>query len=75
MRFLLSAAITVLIAVGATAAVQARDAASFDRVQLAQMDSPGDGLDGRTAIRQGNARSYRMRRARHHRVRHQRRHR
>lgn len=39
-------------------------------VRMAQMDSPGDGLDGRTAVREGNARPYRRGGMRHRRMNH-----
>ncbi len=39
-------------------------------VRMAQMDSPGDGLDGRTAVREGNARPYRRGGIRHRRINH-----
>lgn len=74
-KFLSTAALAAILTGGAIASAQAEGLLSSGRIQLAQMNSPGDGLDGRRAVSEGNARGYRMgggrmrsyRRMRHHR--------
>ena len=68
------AILTTLVSAGAillTAGAMARLAdvqTQAPVVQMVQMDNSGDGLDGRTAVREGNARPYRRGGMRHRRM-------
>ena len=72
-----AAAVIAILTGGAIATAQAEGLLSSDRIQLAQMNSPGDALEAPGAGRGGNMRSSRMggtRIRRHRQVRHHRRH-
>lgn len=51
-----AAAVAALLTGSGLLAAQAADTAAGGRVHMAQQDSPGDGLDGSPASREGNAR-------------------